>query len=252
MEAKERVWIETTSCSWRTLPDSLYAQSRVRLEGSCGGKGEPKFVKERMCVSRTAPGSVRGMGRFLAVLSLLALLLGAAGCGSSGSSKSGGRDQITVGVIPIVDVAPIYLGKQKGFFAKRGIDLTLQQESGGAAAVPGVVSGQFKFAFGNVTSLLVAKDKGLPVKVVANGNASTGKAGADFGAVVVPKDSPIKNAADLSGKTVAVNNLKNIGDTTVRQSVRKAGGDPNGIKFIELAFPDMPAAVADHKVDAAW
>ena len=192
------------------------------------------------------------MGRFLAVLSLLALLVGVAGCGSSGSSKSGGRDHITVGVIPIVDVAPIYLGKQKGFFAKRGIDLKLQQESGGAAAVPGVVSGEFKFAFGNVTSLLVAKDKGLPVKVVANGNASTGKAGADFGAVVVPKDSPIKNAADLAGKTVAVNNLKNIGDTTVRQSVRKAGGDPNGIKFIELAFPDMPAAVADHKVDAAW
>jgi ABC-type nitrate/sulfonate/bicarbonate transport system substrate-binding protein len=63
------------------------------------------------------------MGRFLAVLSLLALLVGIVGCGSSGSSKSGGRDHITVGVIPIVDVAPIYLGKQQGFFAKRGIDL---------------------------------------------------------------------------------------------------------------------------------
>ena len=80
------------------------------------------------------------MGRFLAVLSLLALLVGVAGCGSSGSSKSGGRDHITVGVIPIVDVAPIYLGEQQGFFAKRGIDLKLQQESGGAAAVPGVGS----------------------------------------------------------------------------------------------------------------
>jgi NitT/TauT family transport system substrate-binding protein len=192
------------------------------------------------------------MGRFLAVLSLVALLVAAAGCGSSDSSKSGGRDHITVGVIPIVDVAPIYLGKEKGFFAKRGIDLKLQQESGGAAAVPGVVSGQFKFAFGNVTSLLVAKDKGLPVKVVADGNSSTGKSGDDFGAVVVPKDSPIKSAADLSGKTVAVNNLKNIGDTTVRQAVRKRGGDPNAVKFIELDFPDMPAAVANHKVDSAW
>lgn len=194
------------------------------------------------------------MHRIVAVLAAVTVTAaGLTGCGSSGSGGGGdGTDKITVGVIPIVDVAPIYLAKQQGYFAAQHIDVKLQPESGGAAAVPGVVSGQFKFAFGNVVSLIVAKSKGLPLKMVANGNASTGKAGKDFSAVVVPKDSPIKTAKDLMGKTVSVNNLKNVGDTTIRASIRKAGGDPTKVEFVEMGFPDMPAALAKHRVDAAW
>ncbi len=203
----------------------------------------------------------RSATRSLTVAVTAVGLLALAGCGSSGggsegsggsaSGGGGGLEQVKVGVIPIVDVAPIYLGKKKGFFKKQGIDLTLDSAQGGAAIVPGVVSGQFQFGFSNVTSLIIAHDKGLPIKMVAAGNFSTGTP-PDFSAVVVKKNSPIKNAKDLEGKTVSVNTLKNIGDTTVRESIRKAGGDPSKVKFVELAFPDMPAAVAKGRVDAAW
>jgi NitT/TauT family transport system substrate-binding protein len=97
----------------------------------------------------------------------------------------------------------------------------------------------------------VAASKGLPIKVVCNGVASTGDA-KDYSGVVVKAGSPIHSAADLAGRTVAVNTLKNIGDTTVRASVRKAGGDPKAVKFVELAFPDMPAALQAGRVDAIW
>lgn len=182
------------------------------------------------------------------------LLLTAAACGGGGSgtqTNSSGLKKVKVGVIPIVDVAPIYLGDKKGFFKDHGIDLTLESGQGGAAIVPGVASGNFQFGFSNVTSLMLARDNGLPLKVVAAGNFSTGKA-PDFSAVVVKGDSPIKSAKDLAGKTVSVNTLKNIGDTTVRESIRKDGGDPSKVKFVELGFPDMPAAVAKGDVDAAW
>ncbi|MFC7744766.1 ABC transporter substrate-binding protein [Nocardiopsis composta] len=56
----------------------------------------------------------------------------------------------------------------------------------------------------------------------------------------------------MAGAKVAVNNLKNIGDTTVRNSVREDGGDPSNIQFTELPFPDMPAALEKEEVDAAW
>jgi NitT/TauT family transport system substrate-binding protein len=189
----------------------------------------------------------------LTLLSAAALLATAAcGSGSGSGSGNGGTDKVTAGVIPIVDVAPIYLGREKGFFSERGIDLTLQTGSGGAASVPGVVSGQYQFAFGNVTSLLVARDKALPLKVLTNGVSSIGVAGKDFGAVVVKSGSPVTSAKDLAGKKVSVNNLKNIGDTTVRASVRKAGGDPSKVQFVELPFPDMPAALQNDRIDAAW
>lgn len=192
---------------------------------------------------------------FAGAAGAVAFAIVAAGCGgSSGGGKpaAGKTDEVNVGVIAIVDVAPIYLGQAKGFFASRNIKLTLKQGTGGAVTIPSVVSGAYQFGFGNVTSLLIARDNNLPLVVVANGNSSTGKAGADFSAVVVRPDSPIRTAKDLAGHSVSVNNLKNIGDTTVKASVRKAGGDPNTIKFVELALPDMTPALMDKRIDAAW
>ncbi|GLH99105.1 ABC transporter substrate-binding protein [Phytohabitans aurantiacus] len=176
----------------------------------------------------------------------------ACGDGGGATPAPGRRDQVTVGVIAILDVAPIHLGKQKGFFTSRNIELTLTNAQGGAAIVPAVLSGQFQFGFSNVVSLLLAQSRNLPLKVVCNGNNSTGVDGEDFGSVLVKADSPIRAAADLPGRSVAVNTLQNIVDTTVRASVRKAGGDPRALRFVEMPFPDMPAALQGGRVDAAF
>jgi NitT/TauT family transport system substrate-binding protein len=197
------------------------------------------------------------MRRKVAALMAAPLLLAVA-CGGSDGENTGGDagggelDRVTVGVIPIVDVAPIYLGADQGFFEEQGIDLTLEAAQGGAAVVPGVVSGDYQFGFSNVTSLLVAAQEGLPLQVVANGVASTGEEGADFGAVVTSPDSGITDAAGLAGKRIAVNTLNNIGTTTVNASIRAAGGDPSGVDYVELPFPDMPAALDAGNVDAIW
>ncbi|GHH87683.1 ABC transporter substrate-binding protein [Streptomyces capitiformicae] len=186
-----------------------------------------------------------------------ALFLAATGCGSSDSSgsggvgASGGTTTLKVGVIPILDVAPVYLGQKKGFYAERGLKLELTPAQGGAAIVPGVVSGQFQFGFSNTTSLLVAQSKNVPVKVVANGVASTAEEGADFCGITVKKDSPIKSPEQLEGKKVAVNTLNNICDTSIRESIRKAGGDPSKVEFVEMPFDQMPAALAKGQVDGA-
>ncbi len=184
---------------------------------------------------------------------LLAACGGPSGSGSEGSASADGElTAVKVGVIPIVDVAPIYLGVQEGFFEDHGLDVTLEPAQGGAAIVPAVVSGEYQFGFSNVTSLLVGLSQGLPVKAVAPGNFSTGETGADFGAVVAPADSDIASAVDLVGRTVAVNTLNNIGDTTIRYVVDAGGGDPAAVEFVEMAFPEMPAAVTGGQVDAAW
>lgn len=199
------------------------------------------------------------MRRTVAVLVTAPLMLVAA-CGGDeepattpgGGGGGTGVEQVSVGVIPIVDVAPIYLGVEQGFFEECGLDVNLETGQGGAAIVPAVVSGQSEFGFSNITSLLLAASEGLPLQVVSNGVASTGEQGEDFGAVIASPDSGITGAADLAGRTVAVNTLNNIGTTTVRESVRAAGGDPDSIQFVELPFPEMPAALEQGNVDAAW
>ncbi|WP_433306747.1 ABC transporter substrate-binding protein [Actinoplanes sp. CA-030573] len=192
------------------------------------------------------------MRRILAAVAVLATLSAAAACSSDDKADKPAGTKVDVGVIAIIDVAPIYLGKAKGFFRKRGIDLDLVPEQGGAPIVKGVLAGRYQFGFSNVTSLMAAQADGAPLKAVASGVASTGRAGRDFSAIVVRDDGRIRTAKDLTGKTIAVNTLKNLGDTTVRQSVRKAGGDPARLKFAAMPFPTMPGALQSKKVDAIW
>ena len=194
-------------------------------------------------------------GRFFAFLTATALAVPLAACGGSGgspsTSASGTPDKVKVGVIPILDVAPIYLGKAQGIFAKHGIDLTLEQAQGGAAIVPAVVSGQYQFGFSNIVSLLLGQGNHVPVKAVANGVNSSGDPAKDYGELVV-KDPAIKTAKDLEGKSVASNTMKNIVDTSVRYMITKAGGDQTKVKFVELGFPDMAAALDAGRVQGIF
>lgn len=187
-----------------------------------------------------------------AAAALATTLLAACGGGSSETQAGDGPREVTVGALPILDVAALYLGIQEGLFEDEGLDLTVENAQGGAAIIPAVLQGDTQIGFSNVTSLLLAQSRGLPVQIIAPASASTGEPGADFAAVVVPEDSPIQTAADLAGASVAINTLNNISDTVIRQTVRAAGGDAEAVEFVEMAFPDMPAALEAGNVDAVF
>jgi NitT/TauT family transport system substrate-binding protein len=192
--------------------------------------------------------------RLTALLSC-SLLLAACGGGSDDASTGTGSGdaprQVSVGVIPIADVAPLYLGVEQGFFTDRGLDLELVSGQGGAALLPAVVSGQQDFAYSNNLSLMVAQEANLPVQVVATGSSSTGDPTNDFGCVLVPGDSPIQSLADLAGKRVSTNTLNNINVAVMRDLVDAAGADSSTIQFLEVAHPDVPQVIATKQVDAA-
>ncbi|WP_082100309.1 ABC transporter substrate-binding protein [Demequina maris] len=204
---------------------------------------------------RTALGAVAAIG----VLALTACSSDGGGTGSSESaepmeSDTGGAMMetvdVTVGVIPILDVAPLYLGISEGFFEEEGLNITTELAQGGAAIVPGVVSGQFQFGFSNVTSLILAESNDLGVVAVGPGGSTTGDLMNDWAAVVTLADSGISSPKDLEGKKVAVNTLNNINTSTINKMVRDDGGDPSTIEYVELAFPDIVPAVASGDVDA--
>jgi NitT/TauT family transport system substrate-binding protein len=194
-----------------------------------------------------------GIRRLPAVLIAVACLLTAASCGDDGGGggDSSGTQTLKVGVIPIADVAPLYLGIDKGFFKEEQLKIQPQLAEGGAAITPAVVSGDFQIGFSNTISLLIAASKDLPVEIISQGvlgGKSEEEAWADL---LVLKDGPIQDGKDLEGKTIAVNTLENICEVTIKASLEKDGVDVDKLKFTEVPFPDMNAALEQKRVDGA-
>ena len=67
---------------------------------------------------------------------------------------------------------------------------------------------------------------------------------------MVDPDSGIESITDLEGQRVAVNTLNNIFDSVISEGIEQAGGDPNQVEFVELAFPDMVPQLEAGNVDA--
>ena len=189
----------------------------------------------------------------LAALTVAAIL----STGACGAAFGGGADPdskltpVTLAVLPDVEVAPIYLGKAQGIFARNGLDLKLVQASSDMV-VPGVLSGEYDYAYSNDMSVIVARSQGLPMKIVAGAASSTGVRGGDFAGLVVANGGAVASVRDLKNKTVGVDSLKGLSETAVRASMRKAGGDDASIKFLEVSPNDVPAALAAGRIDAGW
>jgi NitT/TauT family transport system substrate-binding protein len=191
--------------------------------------------------------------RVAALLLALACAAGAAGCGDDDDDGGGEGEPTTlnVGVIPIADVAPLYLGMKKGFFEDEQLTIKPQLAEGGAAITPAVVSGDFQIGFSNTISLLIAASQDLPVEIISQGVLGGKTEEEAWADLLVLKDGPIKDTKDLEGKTIAVNTLKNICEVTIKASLEKDDVAVDTLEFAEVPFPDMNAALEAGRVDGA-
>jgi NitT/TauT family transport system substrate-binding protein len=190
------------------------------------------------------------MRRAIALPAVLACLLGlgAAACGGGAGSD---LDEVRVGVVPIADVAPLYLGREKGFFEAEGLDVEPRTFAGGAAITPAVLAGELEFGFSNTISLLIAASQGLGVQIVAQGALAGTDERRAWANLLVRGDGDIRTPADVEGRTVAVNTLNNICEITIKASLAKAGVDVSTLTFIEMPFAEMGPALQSGRADSA-
>jgi NitT/TauT family transport system substrate-binding protein len=197
-------------------------------------------------------------GRTAAWCAAATLALLAAACGGSDSGGGGGGDggevtkpqSVKVAVLPVADVAPIYLGIKKGFFKAEKLTLKPQIMQGGAEVTAAVVSGSINVGFSSVEPLMIAKSKNLPVKIMTQGVQAAPSTAQAWDSLLVSSNSSIKSAKDLEGKTIGVNAVKNMNELCVRAVLSRSGVDVSKVKFIEVPFPEMPATLKAGRVDA--
>lgn len=184
----------------------------------------------------------RNKSTFLAVLSLLALVLVAA----PPMLKAQTLRTLKVGFIPITDFLPMYVAMEKGFFAEEGLKLELTPMASGAVIMPAMAGGSLDLGISSAYSLIMAREQGFDFKIVADSAYMAKET-----ALVAHKDANIKNYKQLEGKKVAINALKTVGYVFIKEMVERQGGDINKVYFIEVPFPKMMAPLLNREVDAA-
>jgi NitT/TauT family transport system substrate-binding protein len=196
--------------------------------------------------------------RLRLLVPVLALVLVAAACGSSGSSEGSGKKSaakvtLRLGYFPNVTHAPAIVGLQNGEFAKAlGPNVTVKTSvfNAGPAAVEAIFSKSIDASFVGPNPAInsYSKSKGAATRIVA-GTASGG-------AFLVVKPD-IKTAADLKGKKVASPQLGNTQDVALRYWLKQRGlkSDTNGGGDVSVLPEDNSTTVTAFQQGAiagAW
>lgn len=201
--------------------------------------------------------------RIFGVVSAVAMLAVVSGCGLLGGAEEKPAEaaapgkiekaKITLGLLPILDVASVHVAIKKGYFEEEGLEVEPKIIQGGAAAIPGLISGDLDISFGNWVSFISAETKGVAkdvdgLKLINDGY----QAKPEMFLILAKSDSAIKSPKDLEGKTIAINTFNNIAELTAKATLEANDVNPANVTFKEFPFPDMEAAVQNGTVDAAF
>ena len=106
-----------------------------------------------------------------------------------------------------------------------------------------LMAGRIQAAYMLAPLVMDLADKKIPVKIVSLGHRS--------GAVIMVRtDSPYKTFKDLAGKRIAIPSRFAVDFLFLRKMLLREGMTPKDIQIIEMAPPDMPAALYAKAVDA--
>ncbi|OGQ82537.1 MAG: hypothetical protein A3F90_16015 [Deltaproteobacteria bacterium RIFCSPLOWO2_12_FULL_60_19] len=137
--------------------------------------------------------------------------------------------------------APWYVAQEKGFYAKRGLSVTIQPGTGSADTVRAIGAGLADLGFADLTTMIVARSRGTPVQAVAQlGYVPT--------TILWREDTPIKTLKDLEGKSFAIS----PGQAQwflMPAFARLNNIDYKAIKIQETAASLQPAALVARKAD---
>jgi len=146
------------------------------------------------------------------------------------------------------DLRPYLYAQSTGLFKDAGLDVPFQGVGTGAIVAQQIIGGAADIGKASITSIIAAYARGLPFAVIAPG-LSYRKEDPTAGYLVLT-NSPLKTANDLQGKTVSCSAIGDIAYLGLRALIDAHGGDSSTVKFVELPFNAVAAAIESGRIDA--
>ena len=219
--------------------------------------------------------SQRTISPLVGLLSLL-MLLGASACGPSAApaaSKTAPAQgapapaaasavrpldppvSVSVGTVRIFVDIGLLTAIEKGYFKDEGLDVTIEIFRNTGEQIPALTANQIQFAGTTIDPALfnaVARD--IPIKIVSEKSRNGPQHGA--GGVVARTDlydsGAIRELSQLRGKDIGTPSPQGIPRRYLELALAKGGLTLDDVNLTTIPFPDMPAALANKSLDAAW
>ena len=193
----------------------------------------------------------RASPRRLAALALVvvAALLGA--CSQPTRSQAAGdveKPSIRVAILTTVDLAPLWLAQEGGYFKAEGLDVQTDVGASGQETLTRMTNGQDDLALSTYTLFFLAKNTGTDVKLVSDGTSASPRSNE----IVTVPNSPVKTVSDLGGKRIAISSKNAASDVLTRSVMRDHGVETDKVQWVPMPLPEMGLALAQGRVDAAY
>ena len=181
----------------------------------------------------------------------LAVVAGAAALLGTVVAPASAQTLQTVNVIsqPVDVTGNLYYAIDLGIFKRAGHDVKSVPIANPALMAEAVASGNADIGTTNLVAIVRAHQGGQPLVIIAPSGA-TDKASPLEG-IIVGKNTGIKTAKDLNGKTMVVSVFGSIIQVEALAWIDKAGGDWKSIKWVEAPPPADGPLVGSGKVDGA-
>jgi len=194
----------------------------------------------------------RRCSRLLAFIAVATLL---GGCGLLGGQPPPAptigaleTSRITVAVLPTVEIAPLMLAIEEGWFADAGLDVQVEIAGSGPATIAGVIGGDYDIAYSSFVPFIAAQAKqAVDLRIVTDNSY----AAPNTAMLVTRPDSTLTSVLQLEGKRIAVPGPNTSADLMVKSAMDVNNLDHTTVAWIPMPFPDMAAALQRGDIDAA-
>jgi len=153
---------------------------------------------------------------------------------------------------PIEPAAEVEYARQLGLFTKAGLAMQYEPPAGAGSTAPAVASGAVDISYLTIDALALAHQKNVPFVLIAPAAVYVYPTSEHIAALVVPANSTLQNAKDFEGKSLATQALSTMSEYAPRAWIDRGGADSSRVRFVEIPFPAMSAALTAGRIDAAW
>lgn len=191
--------------------------------------------------SRRAHISLGSLCRAAFVLSAALWLAAPAGSQTIVTLEAAGPPNDTGGLL--------FYAADMGFYERAGLRVRVTSLNNSGSISAAIASGAIQVGSFAVSVGALARDKGLPLVMIAP--AGLYLSTSPTSGLIVSKNSPVRKAADLNGKTLATRDISNMSYFGAKQWIDKNGGDSKTIHWVEIPDTGDVAALQTGRIDAA-